>query len=57
MRSAGWTQIDNFKNPIGFILWLRNGYADCFEGYTVTDSTVGLDLATINFAVPFLDFK
>jgi hypothetical protein len=55
MRSGGWVHIDGLDNLMGFILWLRDGYADCLEGFTVTDSTVGLDLAAISFALPFLD--
>ena len=39
---------------MGFILWIKDGYADCLEGFTVDDSTVGLDLATMNFTLPFL---
>jgi hypothetical protein len=57
MRSGGWAHIDGLDNPMGFILWLRDGYADCLEGFTVADSTVGIDLATISFALPFLDPK
>ena len=40
--------------PMGFILWVKDGYADCLEGFTVDDSTVGLDLATMNFTLPFV---
>ena len=55
MRSGGWVHIDGLDNPMGFILWLKDGYADCLEGFTVDDSTVGIELATISFALPFLD--
>jgi hypothetical protein len=49
MRSGGWARIDGFKQPFGFILWLEDGYADCLEGFTIEDSTVGLDLAALTF--------
>ena len=53
MRGAGWTQIESLSNPIGFVLWLTEGYAACLEGFTLGDSTVGLDFATVRFTVPF----
>ena len=49
MRSGGWARIDGFKQPVGFILWLEDGYADCLEGFTIDDSTVGVDLTTLAF--------
>jgi len=36
---------------MGFILWLKDGYADCLEGFTVVDSTVGIDLTTLSFEI------
>ncbi len=29
---------------MGFMLWLDEGYADCLEGHTYDESTVGLNL-------------
>jgi hypothetical protein len=34
---------------MGFILWLKDGYAHCLEGYAYADSTVGIDLEKITF--------
>jgi hypothetical protein len=34
---------------MGFILWLKDGYAHCLEGYGYADSTVGIDLEKITF--------
>jgi hypothetical protein len=53
-RPVGWTYVEGLTRPMGFILWIQDGYADCLEGFTVDDSTVGLDLATMNFTLPFL---
>ena len=53
-RPGGWTHVEGLTRPMGFILWIQDGYADCLEGFTVDDSTVGLDLATMNFTLPFL---
>ena len=49
LRSGGWARVDGFKNPVGFILWLAGGYADCLEGFTIDDSTAGLDFSTVGF--------
>jgi len=49
-----WTCVEGLTQPMGFILWVKDGYADCLEGFTVDDSTVGLDLATMNFTLPFV---
>ena len=34
---------------MGFVLWLQDGYADCLEGFTVDDSTVGIDFTALTF--------
>jgi hypothetical protein len=34
---------------MGFILWLREGYADCLEGYCHDESTEGLDFERMEF--------
>jgi hypothetical protein len=51
LRSGGWARVDGLKNQFGFILWLKDGYAGCLEGFTVDDSTVGLDLAALIFEI------
>ena len=51
MRHGAWAQVDGLENPMGFILWLKDGYADCLEGFTVVDSTVGIDLTTLSFEI------
>jgi hypothetical protein len=51
MRHGGWAKIDGLENPVGFILWLKNGYVDCLEGFTTVDSTAGMDLAALTFEI------
>jgi hypothetical protein len=53
MRAAGWTCIDGLDHPVGFILWLTDGYAECLEGFTIDDRTTGLDFASARFTAPF----
>ena len=53
MRSGGWVPIRGLNNGMGLILWLVDGYAHCLEGYTAGDATVGLDLTTLEFTLPF----
>ncbi len=43
--------IEGFKQPILFLLFTKQGYAFMLEGATVDDSTVGLDLASVQFSI------
>jgi len=44
--------IDNIEDALGFILWLKDGYVDNLEGYTLAlASTEGMDLATAKFQI------
>lgn len=52
-RPAGWTGIDGLENPMGFVLWLTDGYANCIEGFTVEDGTEEIDFTTVGFTLPF----
>lgn len=43
-------KINGLENALGFILWLKDGYVDHLEGYTMAlESTVGMDLAALEF--------
>lgn len=43
-------EIDGLENALGFILWTKDGYIDCLEGYTMTlNSTVGVNLTELDF--------
>ena len=42
--------INRVSDALGFILWMKDGYIDCLEGYTLAmDSTADLDLASTEF--------
>jgi hypothetical protein len=43
--------IEGFKQPMLLLLFTREGYADMLEGATVEDSTVGLDLRSLQFTI------
>jgi hypothetical protein len=45
------TKIDGLQHGMGFILWLKEGYADCLEGYSYGESTGGITLEAINFEI------
>jgi hypothetical protein len=43
-------KINGLENALGFILWLRDGYVDHLEGYTMAlEGTAGMDLAALDF--------
>jgi len=51
LRKGPEAKIDGFKHGMGFILWLKDGYLDCLEGYSYDDSTVGVDFEQTGFEI------
>jgi hypothetical protein len=51
-RSGPEAKIDGLDDGMGFILWLKEGYADCLEGYSYAESTTQIILETVLFEVP-----
>ena len=52
LRDGPSAQIEGVNYGFGFILWLKEGYADCLEGYNWGDGdTTGLDLEAANFEI------
>ena len=50
MRDGPLAAVEGVEHPMGFILWLRDGYADCLEGYCYgVDDTKGWDLENLSF--------
>jgi hypothetical protein len=49
LRRGPQAKIHGLQHGMGFILWLKEGYAECLEGYAYADSTVELDLEQIVF--------
>jgi hypothetical protein len=44
-------EIDGLKHGMGFILWLKEGYASCLEGFGYGENISSLNLETVNFEV------
>jgi hypothetical protein len=42
-------RIDGLERGMGFILWMKDGYADCLEGYPFDESTTEINLETAGF--------
>jgi hypothetical protein len=36
---------------MGFILWLKEGYVDCLEGYSYDESTVEIVFERVGFEI------
>jgi hypothetical protein len=43
--------IEGFKQPMLLSLFTKQGYAFMLEGATIDDSTVGLELAALQFSI------
>jgi hypothetical protein len=50
-RNGPEAKIAGLEHGMGFILWLKEGYADCLEGYCYAGSTTGIALETIEFEI------
>jgi hypothetical protein len=46
-----WVEIQGFADPMTFLLWTKDGYADCLEGATSSDTTVGFDFDAAKFRI------
>jgi hypothetical protein len=51
LRDGPSAKIDGLAHGMGFILWLKEGYADCLEGYSYEENTVGIDLEKVSFEI------
>jgi hypothetical protein len=51
LRRGPAAKIDGLENRMGFILWLTEGYADCLEGYSYEESTVGIAFEQVAFEI------
>jgi hypothetical protein len=49
LRNGPAAKIDGLQHGMGFILWLKEGYAECLEGYAYAESTIEIDLEQIVF--------
>jgi len=51
LRNGPEAKIHGLEHGMGFILWLKEGYADCLEGYCYADSTTGIVLEATSFEI------
>ena len=50
MRDGPFATVQGASHGMGFILWLKDGYADCLEGYCYgVDDTEAWDLENLSF--------
>jgi hypothetical protein len=49
LRDSPNAKIEGLQYGMGFILWFKEGYADCLEGYANADSTTTIDWHTVKF--------
>jgi len=50
LRDGPFGKVDGAAYGMGFILWLKDGYADCLEGYCyANEDTKGWDLENLSF--------
>jgi hypothetical protein len=51
LRHGPVARIDGLEHGMGFILWLKNGYEDCLEGYSFGESTSWIALERAGFEI------
>ena len=51
LRRGPAVRIDGLTHGMGFILWLKDGYADCLEGYCYEESTTRIALERAGFEI------
>jgi hypothetical protein len=51
IRRGPAARIDGLAHGMGFILWLKEGYADCLEGYCYEESTTRIALERAGFEI------
>jgi hypothetical protein len=51
LRSGPAARVVGLEHGMGFILWLKEGYADCLEGYCYGESTTGIAFDQVGFEI------
>lgn len=51
LRAGPMVRIEKLEHGMGFILWLKDGYAHCLEGYSYAESTTGIALEAVGFEI------
>jgi hypothetical protein len=51
LRHGPAASINGLGHGMGFILWLKDGYVDCLEGYSYQESTAEIVLDRVGFEI------
>ncbi|HVB08571.1 MAG TPA: hypothetical protein VNF00_06445 [Candidatus Acidoferrales bacterium] len=51
LRYGPAVMVSGLVNGMAFILWLKEGYVDCLEGYCYDESTTGIAFERVGFDV------
>jgi hypothetical protein len=51
LRHGPAARVDGLEYGMGFILWLKEGYANCLEGYSYQESAVGVAFEHVGFEI------
>jgi hypothetical protein len=51
LRNGPAMRIDGLRHGMGFILWLKDGYAELLEGYSYGESTSEIDFERAGFEI------
>ena len=49
LRRGPAATVEGLERGMGFVLWLKEGFADCLEGYCYDESTTGVEFDRVNF--------
>jgi hypothetical protein len=49
LRESPNAKIKGLQHGMGLILWIKEGYVDCLEGYAYGDSTSEVDWQSVSF--------
>jgi hypothetical protein len=48
-RTGPAAKVEGLEHDMGFVLWLKDGFADCLEGYCYDESTTGIEFNRVSF--------
>ena len=51
LRNGPTAKVDGLQHGMGFILWLKQGYVDCLEGFCYDESTAEIDFGKASFEI------
>ena len=57
LRNRPGAKVEGLEHGMGFILWLKNGFAHCLEGYSYDESTAEIDFHKAAFEITANNFQ